>query len=521
MVVVEQIKGLALQPADPKQILILFPKAKSVEVRGQSYIVVPHGVDEVKVLRNIGINAPSPILYYYDWPGPFRPYEHQKQTAAFLTLHQRCFVLNEIGTGKTHATLWAADYLLRVKKVRKILIMSPLSTLERVWGDAIFTGFVDRKFVILHGSAEQRRKLLRTEADFYIINHDGFPIIADAAHGKFDLVIIDEAAVLRNPRTRRFKVFKKWLDYNPKTRLWLLTGTPTPNAPIDAWALAKLVGVPGLPTYTAFRDMVMIKAGQHKYVPRKDAVEKVRKILQPAVRFVREECFDLPETIFQTRHAELTPEQKKYFDQMFKHLIVEVKHAGRISAANEMVKIQKLIQIVCGVAYGDDGQCIELDCTPRVNVVKEVIEEAGEKVIVFVPLTGTLRMLENELSKQWSVGVVNGEVPARQRDRIFYQFQHERDPHVLIAHPGTMAHGLTLTAASTIIWYGPVNSNEVYVQANGRIERLGKKRVANVVHIESTPLERMMYTRLKQKQKMQGLLLDLIQQQTETERSGR
>lgn len=519
MLVVEQIKGLALQPADPDRILALFPKTKSVVVRGQSYIVVPHGVDEVKVLRNIGINAPSPILHYYDWPGPFRPYEHQKQTAAFLTLHQRCFVLNEIGTGKTQAALWAADYLMRVKKVKKVLIMSPLSTLERVWGDAIFAGFVDRKFVILHGSAERRRKLLRTEVDFYIINHDGFPIIADAAHGKFDLVIVDEAAVLRNPRTRRFKVFKKWLDYNPKTRLWLLTGTPTPNAPTDAWALAKLVGVLGLPTYTAFRDMVMTKAGQFRYVPRKDAVEKVRKILQPAVRFAREECFDLPETIFQTRHAELTPEQKKYFDQMFKHLIAEVKHAGTITAANEAVKIQKLVQIVCGVAYGDDGQHIELDCAPRVNVVKEVIEEAGEKVIVFVPLTGTLRMLENELSKHWSVGVVNGEVPAHQRDRIFYQFQHERDPHVLIAHPGTMAHGLTLTAASTIIWYGPVNSNEVYVQANGRIERLGKKRVANVVHIESTPLERMMYTRLKQKQRMQGLLLDLIQQQTE--RSGR
>jgi SNF2 family DNA or RNA helicase len=76
-----------------------------------------------------------------------------------------------------------------------------------------------------------------------------------------------------------------------------------------------------------------------------------------------------------------------------------------------------------------------------------------------------------------------------------------------------MAHGLTLTAASTIIWYGPVTSNEQYVQANGRIERIGKHHTSNVVHIEGTALERKMYSRLKMKQKLQGLLLDLIQEE--------
>jgi SNF2 family DNA or RNA helicase len=69
------------------------------------------------------------------------PFDHQKRTAAFLTLYHRCLVLNEIGTGKTQSSLWAADYLIKTKKVKKVLILSPLSTLERVWGDGIFTGF--------------------------------------------------------------------------------------------------------------------------------------------------------------------------------------------------------------------------------------------------------------------------------------------------------------------------------------------------------------------------------------------
>ena len=516
MLVVEKAKALALKLNNPNRVLDSIFTAKMLNVHGMDIVIAPHRIDEVKVLRNLGIKAPSPILHYYNWPGQFTPFNHQKETAAFLTLNHSGLVLNEIGTGKTQSALWAADYLIKTKNIKKVLILSPLSTLERVWADAIFTGFVHRKFVVLHGTAEKRLKLLRTEADFYIINHDGFAIIKDKCHGMFDLVIVDEAAVLRNPSTQRFKIFRKWATNNIATRLWLMTGTPTPNDPTDAWALAKLVGSPFCTkTYTAFREQVMMKIGQWKFVPRPESVEIVKHILQPAVRYTRDECFDLPETIIQTRQVDLTAEQKKHYNQMLKHFVTEAVSEGTITAVNEAVKIQKLVQIACGVAYGDDGQNILIDCSPRINLVKEVIEEAGEKVILFVPLTGTLHMLEKELSKHWDVAVVNGEVSSTQRNKIFHDFQHQKSPHVLIAHPGTMAHGLTLTSASTIIWYGPINSNETYVQANGRIERIGKRNVSNVIHIEATDLEHKMYERLRNKQKLQGLLLDLIQQQTQ------
>jgi SNF2 family DNA or RNA helicase len=514
MLVVEKAKALALKLNNPAPVLESIPTAREITVRGNNIVVVPHRVDEVKVLRNLGFDAPSPILHYYKWLGRYTPYDHQKQTAAFLTVNQRGLVLNEIGTGKTQSALWAADYLLKTKQIKKVLIISPLSTLERVWGDAIFTEFTHRKFITLHGSSEKRKKLLGKEAEFYIINHDGFGIITELINDMFDLVIVDEAAVLRNPSTQRFKVFRRFMDKNPAIRLWLMTGTPTPNDPTDAWALAKLVNSPNInKTFTAFREQVMMKIGQWKYVPRPESLEIVRNVLHPAVRYTRDECFDLPETVVQYRKVDLTTEQKMHYQKMLRHLITEAAQ-GEITAGNEAVKMQKLIQIACGVVYSDDGQNVYLDCSPRVNLVKEVIEQAGEKVIVFVPLTGTLHMLEKELSKHWTVGVINGEVPASQRNIIFQGFQHERDPQVLIAHPGTMAHGLTLTAASTIIWYGPINSNEMYVQANGRIERIGKRHVSNLIHIESTDLEHMMYERLNNKQKLQGLLLDLIKQQT-------
>lgn len=519
MLVVEKVKTLALKLNNPARVLECIPTAKSCEVRGIPLVLTPHRLDEVKILNNLGIKAPSPIKHYYDWPGRFTPYEHQKETAAFLTLHKRALVLNDIGTGKTQSTLWAADYMMQAKPKAKVLIISPLSTLERVWADGIFTSLIHRNFVVLHGTAERRLKLLKQDVSFYIINHDGFPIIAPHCHGMFDIVIIDEAAVYRNPSTNRYRIFKKWIDSNPSTHLWLLTGTPTPNAPTDAWALAKLVNSPNCTkTYTAFREQVMMKIGQWKFIPRPESADIVKHILQPAVRYTREECFDLPDTIIQTRSAELSPVQKKYYTQMLKHFMTEVivgkQNNAPLTAVNEAVKLQKLVQIACGVAYGPEGQDVEIDCSPRINLVKELIEEAGEKVIVFVPLTGTLKMLERELSKDWTVAVVNGQVPTTQRNKIFYDFQHQKTPHVLVAHPGTMAHGLTLTSASTIIWYGPINAPEQYTQANGRIERIGKRHVSNLIHIEATDLERRMYERLKNKQNLQGLLLDMIEEQT-------
>jgi SNF2 family DNA or RNA helicase len=262
------------------------------------------------------------------------------------------------------------------------------------------------------------------------------------------------------------------MSHNPDARLWLMTGTPTPNEPTDAWALAKLVDSPFCTTtYTAFRDQVMTKIGQYKWLPRTTAIETVQHILQPSVRYTRDECFDLPDTIVQSRRIELTPDQRKHYDRMMRHLISEVQDGETaISAVNEAVKMQKLVQIACGVAYDDDGNNVELDCSPRVNLVSDIIEEAGQKVIIFVPLTGTLHMLERERGKKWPVAVVNGAVSAAERNEIFRSFQDEKEPHVLIAHPATMAHGLTLTSASTVIWYGPITSNEQYVQANGRVE---------------------------------------------------
>lgn len=512
MLVIPETKSLVLKLSKPQAVLDAIPGAKRITHAGKELVSVPHGLDEAKVLRNLGVHAPSPMLHYYKWRGRYTPFEHQKLTSAFLTMHKKCVVLNEIGTGKTVSVLWAADYLMDVGAIKKVLIISPLSTLERVWADSIYTNFPNRRSVTLHGAAAKRKKLLAANADFYIVNHDGFEIIWEEACGKFDLVVVDEAAVYRNPTTSRFRILRKFMERNKDTKLWMLTGTPTPNEPTDAWSLSRLVENPklGAMTYTAFKDKVMNKIGQWKWIPKPESYELVAEVLQPSIRFTRDECLDLPETIMQTREVKMTQEQQKHYKEMLKSLVTEVAE-GKITAVNEAIKMQKLIQIACGCAYDSTGKPIELDCAPRISALKEVIDEAGGKIIVFVPLTGVLHILRRELSKHYSVAVVNGAVSANERNVIFKNFQNENEPQILLAHPATMAHGLTLTASSNIVWYGPITSNEMYTQANGRIERIGKKHVSNVIHIEATIIERKLYERLSSKQKIQGLLLDFIE----------
>jgi SNF2 family DNA or RNA helicase len=144
------------------------------------------------------------------------------------------------------------------------------------------------------------------------------------------------------------------------------------------------------------------------------------------------------------------------------------------------------------------------------DLVRELIDEAEAKVLVFVPFTAALNALAAELRKHYTVEVVYGDVSKMERDRIFQNFQNSPDPHVIVADARTMSHGLTLTAANTTIWYGPSPSSSTYQQANERTPRPGQKLQTVICHIEGSAIERVVYDRLQGKKALQGVLLDLL-----------
>jgi len=492
----------------------VIPSAKEFKVKGKHYVAVPHKLEETRVLRNLGYDAPAPIRHHYDWPGRYKPFEAQREAAAFLSMYDRAFNLSELGTGKSLASLWAFDYLKSIGKVNKALIISPLSTLERTWADELFHHFPHLDFAVLHGTRQKRLKLLEQDVDVYIINHDGVQIIEPHIKDRedIDVVIIDEIAqCARNAGTDKWKSINTVVNKHKKPRTcWGMSGTPTPNAPTDAWAQCRLVVPEKVPPYfNRFKAQVMKQLSQFTWIPKPEATDIVKEVMQPSVRFTRDECVDLPPLMYETRAVALTKEQDKAYKEMVARLRTEAE-SGEITAVNEAVKMAKLVQIACGVVYADDGSEVTIPSNPRIQEVKDIISEAEGKIIVFVPFVSSVNMVAEELGKHFSVEVIHGGVKKDERDRIFGAFQKSKDPKVLVAQPAAMSHGLTLTAASTIVWYSSVTSNEVFEQANGRINRPGQKMNNFIIMLEGTPVEKRIYNRLRNKQKMQGALLDEV-----------
>jgi len=519
VIVRQDKKALIYKLRNPSRITTVVPTARLVQHKGDTLVAVPHRPDEVKVLRNLGFDAPDPMSYYYKWPGRFKPFDAQVTTANFLSMNDRAFCLNSMGLGKTVTSLWSYDYMREIKLVKKALIICPLSTMERTWADEVWRTFPHLECAVLYGSRARRIKLLNQNVDIYIINTDGIKTIERelADREDIDLIIVDEIAMFRNAGTDRWKTLNSICNKQSPRRVWGLTGAPIPHQPTDAWAQCRIIRPtnPDVPKYySKFRDMVMRQITQFIWVPREDAVQTVQRCMQPAIRFALDDCIDLPEQIITHREIEMSPEQKTAYKAMLEKLLAEYD-GGEVLAVNEAVKANKLIQIACGVAYDKQGGEIYIPNKSRMDALKEIIEESEGKVLVFVPLTGVLKFVADELSAIWPTAMVYGDVPKAQRDDIFSNFQETIDPHVIVANPTTMSHGLTLTKATTIIWFAPIHSNDVYIQANARVRRPGQTKTTVIAHIAGSGIEQKIYKRLEKKEALQGSLLNIIKEEQE------
>ena len=500
-------KALELKVRNPTQITTAIPNSRYL---GDGKVLVKWGLEEARVLKNLGLkNVPSPILGRYAWPGRFKPFDHQKTTSAFLTMNQRSFCFNEQGTGKTASSIWASDFLIQQKIIKRVLIICPLSIMDSAWRADLFSFAMHRKVDIAYGARAERETIIKGDAEYIIINYDGVEIVRDAiAEGGFDLIIADEATHYKNTQSKRWKILNSLIK--PNTWLWMMTGTPAAQSPVDAYGLAKLINPKAVPRFAgAFREMVMRKVTQFKWVPKETATTTVYDALQPAIRFTKEQCLDLPEMTYVKREVELTPQQKKYY-KILKTQMLAVAAGEEISAANAAVAMNKLLQISCGAVYSDSGETVEFDVKNRYKVLSEVIAESSQKVLIFVPFKHVIGILSEKLTRDGiSSEIINGSVSASKRTAIFSRFQTTPEPRVLIIQPQAAAHGVTLTAANTIVWWGPVPSLETYAQANARVHRSGQNHPCTVVQLQGSAVEQRVYNLLDQKISVHTKMIDL------------
>lgn len=511
-------KYLEVRTRNPQKITAAIQDSTIVSKDDDIFTVsVPWDLPEAHTLARLKIReVPSPILKDYKWPGLYAPMAHQVETSKFLTMNPRAYCFNEQGTGKTAAAIWASDYLISQGYIRRVLVVCPLSIMQAAWQSDLFTFATHRKVGIAHHSKREKRKqIVEGDYEYVIINYDGIDIVFDELmRSDIDLIIIDEANAYKNSTTKRWKLMNRLVGTNKW--LWMMTGTPAAQSPADAFGLAKLCTPQNVPKFfTNFKESVMYAITRFKWIPKPDAATKVHNALQPAIRFEKKDCLDLPEVTHVDRDVPLTPQQKKYYDILRTEFLMTAGNE-EVTSANAAVNLNKLLQVSGGAVYTNSGATLEFDVKNRLNVVEEVIEETSHKVLVFVPFTHTIGIVKNFLkSKHIPCEVIDGSVSAPKRAEIVSRFQTtpESELKVLIIQPAAAAHGITLTAADTIIWYSPVTSIETYLQANARIDRQGQKNAMTIIHIAGSPVEYRLYRMLRDRLNHHTKLIDLYNEE--------
>jgi hypothetical protein len=522
--------NVLIYPVQNPFLLQHLPDARTIN---GGYMAVPFNLTNAQVLRFYNHPVPPVITdENYDFPiqPGYTPGLHQKLMANFDAVHRKCFNLSSPGTQKTIAKIWVCDWLMQQYPPGecRALIVAPLTILETVWAETIFRTLLSRRSVeVLYGDAGKRSALLAKKPDFAIINFDGVGVGATTRTGlKLDgfsaqlandnaiqIIVIDEADAYCDASTKRHRIAR--IIFGKRPYLLLQTGTPTGNAPTDAYGMARLVNGAFGKSFTTFRNETMYQPfpGSFKWLPRKDGYDRARALLTPAIRFSLDEVWkDQPGfPPAETRKVALTPEQEKDLAALKRDLVVQLKSGKLINAANEAGARQKYLQIVMGAIYDENHETHMIDASPRYAEIEYLVERAEHKVLVFVSLTNVLHLLYKRLSKRWKCGIINGEVGQSERKRLIHAFETDPDLKCMIMDPQPTAHGINeFVVADTVIWFGPTEKTRLYIQGNKRAHRPGQKNTVFRYHIIATKLEQEIFSRLETNTSLQGVMLEAI-----------
>jgi SNF2 family DNA or RNA helicase len=496
----------AIAPQLPEGLVL-----QTLDVDGTAVTVAPRDIPTVSALRRAGHNIAS-LEENYAYPGRFPPMAHQRETVRYLLDHERAGNLSDPGTGKTLAAVWAADALMREGMVRRVLVVAPKTILLNVWGREFFSTLPRRPYAICYGSADKKRALAEnTDIPFIIVNYESLHLL-EGSLPDVDLIIADEATKIKTPQSKRTQALQRIAKGK---RLWLLTGTPAPQAPTDAYMACRLLREGNYMSFRAFQDLTMVKVSQFVWKPRANAAEIVARELQPSIRFRRDECLDLPEQQIVDLEIEPSPAQKKAANEFIKQAWADLD-GQKITAVNAGVALSKALQVLSGGVYHPTGEddvtgATAIDAKPLMETITTIIDETEGPVLIFAPFRISAAVIHARLLQHGvRSAMVTGAVTDSERVAIFDQVQNGT-LDAMVAIPQTVSHGLTLTTSNTIIWVGPTFSFETYEQANARINRKGQTRKSVVFRISQLPLTKALYRRLDERATLQDTVLRLME----------
>ena len=430
------------------------------------------------------------------------PYEHQKDALKKCWNKESFAIFAEMGTGKTKIALDNACILYNKGKIDRLLVVAPKGTYMNWVDQEIPTHVPDyiEKNVLawkpnITDKYEQQLKAIRDSNDYkfkiFVMNVESLSTKKGIYYSKLfltgkSMMIVDESTTIKNPQAKRTKNILSLAKESKYRRI--LTGSPVTQSPMDLWAQMDFLDpeILGQQSFYAFRTRyaVVITAnaagGTHKYqkiVKFKNLAQLGQLVSPHSYRILKKDCLDLPEKTFTKREIELTDEQKTAYQDMKTNAMTILKGES-LTAVNVLTQLMRLHQITCGHMKTDSGDTLNLK-NNRLDELMQILAETSGKAIIWANYIHDILNIEAAIKKEYghtSYCTYYGATKAEDRQRCIYDFQNKmNDCRFFIGNTQTGGYGITLTAASTVIYYSNNYDLEKRIQSEDRAHRIGQK----------------------------------------------
>lgn len=442
-------------------------------------------------------------------------FDHQKEDIEFELKHEAVFDTSDPGTGKTRTRLETFSRR-RAKGAKRLLVIAPKSLLRSAWEqDCIrFTPWLKLQCAY----AANREKAFDSRADIYVTNHDAVNWLVEqpkSFYKGFSDLVIDESSAFKHHTSDRSKALNKIKDYFEKRTL--MTGTPSTNSITDVWNQAftldngKRLGS----SFYAFRQatqepkQIGPQANMVKWIDREGAEDAVAGLLKDiTIRHIFEECHSIPANHNYIVSFDMAVKALKAYHELETTAVAQLK-TGVVTAINAAAVVTKMLQVASGAVYDETGEYHLVDGS-RYELIADLVEARKFCVVFFLWKHQRDRLIAEFKKRKITHTLIDGSVSAKKRDEAVTYFQNGFY-RVLLAHPASAAHGLTLTKGTSTIWASPTYNLEHWLQGNRRIYRAGQTQKTETVNVIAPgTIEERVYSVLTAKNAKQMDLLGVL-----------
>lgn len=448
-----------------------------------------------------------------DYEYKTKPFKHQSDAIKESWFKEFYALFMEMGTGKSKVAIDNIGMLYEKELIKAALIIAPKGVYDNWVKGEIPTHLPDRiQRDILRWEPKRTKGFGRRLEKFimedfigvkiFVMNIEALSTTRGAGTaGRFlvqnpeNIVVVDESTTIKNrkaARTKNLQVLQKYAKYRR-----ILTGSPITKSPMDLFSQCSFLEEKalGYNSYFAFQNRYAIvrqqKMGHRSFqeiVGYRRLEELNERLVQFSKRILKSECLDLPDKLYTKRYVALTDEQKRLYDQMKDMALAMLEDGELATTTSVLTQIMRLQQISCGHFTPDVGETRSLESN-RLDELLNITEELQGKCIIWASYTHDIQRIYSALRDCFgpeAVALYYGDTAQDMRQETVDRFQDAKDPlRFFVGQPRTGGYGITLTAATTVIYFSNSYDLEIRLQSEDRAHRIGQKNPVTYIDLVS------------------------------------